>query len=179
MIWNRDLFTDNHVCTEDFIQVLLAGHFISVSAHVTCIISKVDALTKYQMLVRVVNVKAILSVNYPRISFTRPVPKSETFGCQTSHHCHVFDLLSVMRPELEILDGFNLNNLCVIRSLLIEQSGHIVPQLACLIDLAYFQVLLLTVLNKRVFPFVRIIHPQEFSQLDAYPQLNLLLLVLA
>ncbi len=84
-----------------------------------------------------------------------------------------------MRPEHEILDRFNLNNLCVTRSLLIKMSGYIVPQLACLIDLAYSQVLPLTVLSKGVFPFVRIFHPQEFSQLDAYPQLNLLLLVLA
>ena len=109
----------------------------------------------------------------------RPMPKSQAFGYRTSLHRDVLDLLLVLRPELEILDRVNLYNLSVFRSLLIELSGDIVPQLACLIDLAYFQVLLLTVLNKGVLPFVRIIHPQKFCQLAAYPLLNLLLLVLA
>jgi hypothetical protein len=92
----------------------------------------------------------------------RPMPKPQAFWYQTSLHRDILDLLLILRPELEILDRVNLDNLSVVRSLLIKLSGDIVPQLACLIDLAYFQVLLLTVLNKRVLPFVWIIHPQEF-----------------
>jgi len=78
---------------------------------------------------------------------TSPVPKSQAFGCLTSLHRDVLDLLLVLGPQLEILDHVNLYNLRVIRPLLIELSGDIEPQLVCLIDLADFQVDLLTVLN--------------------------------
>jgi len=135
---NLDLSPDDHVSTEDFILVLLAGYLKAVArAAVISIHSKVDALTPHT-LVRVVYVEAIFGVNLSRFMLARPMPKSQAFGYRTSLHCHVLDLLLVLRPELKILDRVNLYNLSVVRSLLIELSGDILPQLACLIDLAYF-----------------------------------------
>ena len=110
-----------------------------VRAAVISIHSKVDALTPHTP-VRVVNVEAILGVKLLRVITSRPMPKSQAFRYRTGLHRHVLDLLSVKSPELKILDRLNLYNLSVIRFLLIKLRGYILPQLASLIDLAYFQV---------------------------------------
>lgn len=124
--WHRDLFSDNHVGTEDLILVLLIFNLKAVTrAAVTSIYGKIDAFTPHAK-VRVINVKSIDCVNYDRICAPCPMPQSLCLGSYIIIRLsHSLDLILILRPKCEILDDINIKDLTIGRHLFLKRCVDI------------------------------------------------------
>jgi hypothetical protein len=124
--FHRDLFTDNHVGTEDLILVLLILNLKAVTrAAVISIYGKIDAFTPHATS-RVINVKSIELVNYDRICAPCPMPQSLCLGSNIIILLSdSLDLILIFRPKCEILDDINIKDLTVGRHLFLKRCVDI------------------------------------------------------
>ncbi len=175
-ITNFYLFTNDYVGTEDLKLFLCSIHRISVVfAAIFSIYSKVDSFPPQTPCFWVLSHETRPFVDYFWICSTGSMPKPRALWRYAIFRSHAYDFSLVKRPKMKILDDLNWKDLSVIRFHLLELSVDNLPNLACFVKFGHFEVFLLTVLLKRIFPLIWVVLHQKFCKRTRYPPADFIL----